>query len=128
MYPLQPAASAVEPEPAPVQARPVQAREETQEEAVTVTGQAQMETELHESGALVQQAPEAEPLRVGLPPEVAEGEQPLSGSEVCVDETSSVSAQRLQDAERIHKAVEKVFDRFRPLLVAAIVREMARLD
>lgn len=35
---------------------------------------------------------------------------------------------RLYEAERIHHAVELVFDRFRPLLVAAIVRELARHD
>lgn len=38
------------------------------------------------------------------------------------------SAVRSPEAERIHQAVEKVFDRFRPLLVAAIVRELARHD
>lgn len=35
---------------------------------------------------------------------------------------------RLIEAERIHHAVERVFDRFKPLLVAAIVRELARHD
>jgi hypothetical protein len=32
------------------------------------------------------------------------------------------------EAERLQAAVEKVFDRFKPLLVAAIVRELARRD
>jgi len=32
------------------------------------------------------------------------------------------------EAERVHQAVERVFDRFKPLLVAAIVRELARRD
>lgn len=35
---------------------------------------------------------------------------------------------RLNEAERIHHAIELVFDRFKPLLVAAIVRELARHD
>ncbi len=35
---------------------------------------------------------------------------------------------RLNEAERIHHAIELVFDRFKPLLVAAIVRELARND
>ena len=35
---------------------------------------------------------------------------------------------RLSEAERIHHAIELVFDRFKPLLVAAIVRELARRD
>jgi CheY-like chemotaxis protein len=35
---------------------------------------------------------------------------------------------RLTEAERIHQAIELVFDRFKPLLVAAIVRELARHD
>jgi hypothetical protein len=34
----------------------------------------------------------------------------------------------LNEAERIHHAIERVFDRFKPLLVAAIVRELARQD
>ena len=38
------------------------------------------------------------------------------------------SAARSPEAERVHLAVEKVFDRFKPLLVAAIVRELARHD
>jgi CheY-like chemotaxis protein len=32
------------------------------------------------------------------------------------------------EAERLHQAVERVFDRFKPVLVAAIVRELARRD
>jgi CheY-like chemotaxis protein len=35
---------------------------------------------------------------------------------------------RSSEAERVHQAVERVFDRFKPLLVAAIVRELARHD
>ena len=38
------------------------------------------------------------------------------------------SVVRSPEAERVHQAVEKVFDRFKPLLVAAIVRELARHD
>ncbi len=34
----------------------------------------------------------------------------------------------VNEAERVHQAVERVFDRFKPLLVAAIVRELARHD
>jgi hypothetical protein len=40
----------------------------------------------------------------------------------------SSEAIRSAEAERIHQAVERVFDRFKPLLIAAIVRELARLD
>jgi CheY-like chemotaxis protein len=35
---------------------------------------------------------------------------------------------RPNDAERIHQAVERVFDRYRPVLIAAIVRELIRHD
>ncbi len=35
---------------------------------------------------------------------------------------------RSNEAERVHQAVERVFERFKPLLIAAIVRELARSD
>lgn len=38
------------------------------------------------------------------------------------------SVTRSPEAERVHIAVERVFERFKPLLIAAIVRELARLD
>lgn len=41
---------------------------------------------------------------------------------------SSDTTTRSAEAERVHQAVERVFDRFKPLLVAAIVRELARHD
>jgi CheY-like chemotaxis protein len=124
-----PDSSASEPESAPLQAQ-----EATQNEVVT--GAAQIETELYGAkshGAKSEVAPlriepEAEPEQVCLPQEMAREELAPSGAEAWVDETASNSAQRSSEAERIHQAVEKVFDRFRPLLVAAIVREMARLD
>jgi hypothetical protein len=42
--------------------------------------------------------------------------------------SSPQTLSRPTEAERIHQAVERVFDRFKPLLVAAIVRELARHD
>jgi hypothetical protein len=47
---------------------------------------------------------------------------------VAVASEPSSEAIRSAEAERIHQAVERVFDRFKPLLIAAIVRELARLD
>jgi hypothetical protein len=41
---------------------------------------------------------------------------------------SADSAPRSLEAERMHQAVERVIDRFKPLLVAAIVRELARME
>lgn len=42
--------------------------------------------------------------------------------------SSPEGMRRSSEAERLHQAVERVFDRFKPLLVAAIVRELARHD
>jgi hypothetical protein len=43
-------------------------------------------------------------------------------------EAPASASEGIHEAERIHRAVERVFDRFRPLLVAAIVRELAKRD
>ncbi len=49
-------------------------------------------------------------------------------NEVRAVSSAPEAAFRSNEAERIHQAVERVFDRFKPLLVAAIVRELARSD
>ncbi len=71
---------------------------------------------------------EARPVPVSAP-EVVEPLEPAQlESEVAeISSPAGVSA-RLNEAERIHHAIELVFDRFKPLLVAAIVRELARHD
>ena len=60
-------------------------------------------------------------------PHVADqiAEQPESVAAVPAPSSEAVHS---AEAERIHQAVERVFDRFKPLLIAAIVRELARLD
>jgi hypothetical protein len=54
----------------------------------------------------------------------------MTSEEMTQAEISPVAEpmQRLGQAEQIQQAVEKVFERFRPLLVAAIVRELTQLD
>ncbi len=69
-------------------------------------------------GTLASLPAEAEADAVRLQPE-----QPIAE----ISSPPALSAQ-LHESERIHHAVELVFDRFRPLLVAAIVRELARHD
>ncbi len=72
-------------------------------------------------------------------PEIAAEEVPqpdLPVTEVQVLEEENMPAEApvpqaeaaQSDAERIHQAVERVFDRFKPLLIAAIVREIARSE
>ena len=74
----------------------------------------------------------AEPAAIELPaPAEAEPLEPAQlQPELQTAEITSPPglSSRLYEAERIHAAVELVFDRFRPLLVAAIVRELARHD
>jgi hypothetical protein len=73
---------------------------------------------------------EAPPVQVSVPAE-AEPQQPAQlqpeqpMGEIC---SPPGLTSRLNEAERIHHAIERVFDRFKPLLVAAIVRELARHD
>jgi CheY-like chemotaxis protein len=73
---------------------------------------------------------EAPPVQVSVPAE-AEPQQPAQlqpeqpMGEIC---SPPGLTSRLNEAERIHHAIERVFDRFKPLLVAAIVRELARQD
>ncbi len=57
----------------------------------------------------------------------SEPEQQPEASMTAISSSPGVSS-RLNEAERIHRAIELVFDRFKPLLVAAIVRELARSD
>ena len=91
-----------EPAPAAVEAAP---------EAVQVEPQPEPEQ------ALVAQAP--------VPAEVA---HPAAATQVQAISSSPEASSRSSEAERIHQAVERVFDRFKPVLVAAIVRELARRD
>ena len=92
---------------------------------------APVETESKEAQpAPVQVEPEAEQELVSSPLEVTTEEMAHARAEA--DEAEPAFAPAPEDprneAERIHKAVERVFDRFRPLLVAAIVRELVRRD
>ena len=73
--------------------------------------------------------PEAEPELVSSPLEMTREElAPRQGRGRWTRPRRSAPEDGLNEAERIHKAVERVFDRFRPLLVAAIVRELVRRD
>jgi CheY-like chemotaxis protein len=76
--------------------------------------------------APVQPAPEKEPESMEAAPVEATVVQP----ELQVAESSSSPgvSTRSNEAERVHQAVERVFERFKPLLIAAIVRELARRD
>ena len=116
-------------EVAKVEALLVQMQAVRQVEERTELGHAGIELQQAEV-APVQRGPEAEPELVSSPLEMAPPELLPARSEARGDETSSAygAGPGLNEAERIHKAVERVFDRFRPLLVAAIVRELARLD
>jgi twitching motility two-component system response regulator PilH len=72
---------------------------------------------------------EAAPLPGSTPVEV----EPLELAHLQPEQPTEISSppalsSRLNEAERIHQAIELVFDRFKPLLVAAIVRELARHD
>ena len=49
-------------------------------------------------------------------------------SESVASAATGETAARSPELERVHDAVERVFERFKPLLIAAIVREMARHD
>jgi hypothetical protein len=62
--------------------------------------------------------------------EAAPVEATVVQPELQVAESSSSPgvSTRSNEAERVHQAVERVFERFKPLLIAAIVRELARRD
>jgi hypothetical protein len=65
-------------------------------------------------------------------PVAAVPHSPEVASEATAQDSDAVlsadSAPRSLEAERMHQAVERVIDRFKPLLVAAIVRELARME
>lgn len=65
-----------------------------------------------------------------VPDEAAAVEQasPRPDQHLTGNPSSSAILARSNDAERVHQAVERVFERFKPLLIAAIVRELARSD
>jgi hypothetical protein len=114
---------------APVESAPLEATEEPAIEAAAVP--APVETELPELVvAPLPPEPEVEPELVSSPLETTQEELANARAEAVEDEPAFVPPPEdgLNDAERIHKAVERVFDRFRPLLVAAIVRELIRRD
>ena len=72
----------------------------------------------------------AEAVAPGVLEQIAsEAESEQTGDEGA-DECERVSAEANPggDAKRIHQAVESVFDRFRPLLIAAIARELTRQE
>ncbi len=101
-----------------------------------------MDSPLEDAGAVqVELAPEqveVAPVEVSAPAAeetlepapLSTEQQPEQQPEPSIAEISSPPglSSRLSEAERIHHAIELVFDRFRPLLVAAIVRELARHD
>jgi len=113
----------------PVEAAPLETTEEPPVEAAAVP--APVETELQEVVvAPLPPEPEVEPELVSSPLETTPEELANARAEAVEDEPAFVPPPEdgLNDAERIHKAVERVFDRFRPLLVAAMVRELIRRD
>ncbi len=113
---------------AAVESAPLEATEEPAIEAAAVP--VPVEPELQEVVvAPLPPEPEVEPELVSSPLETTPEELANARAEV-EDEPAFVPPPEddLNDAERIHKAVERVFDRFRPLLVAAIVRELIRRD
>lgn len=58
----------------------------------------------------------------------SESTAPVTSMQAAQSVSAPEVTHRSSEAERIHQAVERVFDRFKPLLVAAIVRELARQD
>jgi len=53
---------------------------------------------------------------------------PQPGQYLTENSSTGAILARSNEAERVHQAVERVFERFKPLLIAAIVRELARSD
>jgi CheY-like chemotaxis protein len=92
---------------------------------------------VHSESKLDLSAPEAAPIEptpepiapTSVKPELVHPELAPRQPETNVENISS-SPELLQasETERIHQAVDRVFDRFKRLLVAAIVRELARHD
>jgi hypothetical protein len=118
---------------AEAESSPEQANEVVQIEAAPAPAPVPVpvETELQETAAAPTQGEnEVEPELVSAPLEVTPEEMAHYRAEALEDETALASApvDAMNEAERIHKAVEVVFDRFKPLLVAAIVRELVRRD
>ncbi|MDR3763383.1 MAG: response regulator [Acidobacteriota bacterium] len=68
-------------------------------------------------------APAAAPVAAPEPPEAAAvvAQKPKASA-------AGSEEVRSDEAQRMHQAVERVIERFKPLLVAAIVRELARMD
>ncbi len=112
-----------------VESAPLQATEDAPIELAAAP--APVEAELPEAEAApVQHEQELEPELVSVPLETTPEELAHARAEAVEEEPAFAPAPEdgLNEAERIHKAVERVFDRFRPLLVAAIVRELVRRD
>jgi hypothetical protein len=129
---------------APVEARPLAAEShpETLEifETAPAAERAQRvpEAELEPARTAVEAAPEPvhvdeprpEPEPVLVAPVLAPVEPAHCEVATHVEAASSSPevSSRPSEVERIHQAVERVFDRFKPVLIAAIVRELARHD
>ena len=137
----------VEPEPEPLDAG---AAETVVPQPLEATAPAPVATEA-ESAAAAEPLAEVEPpgaQKIAVAPEAAAAietpapkpaEEPLAAVLRHAESTAAPSAPAIAEqiaaarssvasieAERIHQAVEKVFARYKPLLVAAIVREIAR--
>ena len=110
---------------APAESVPLQAVEEAPIEAAAAPGPVEMELPQAEAAPV-----QVEPELVSSPLEMTPEEMAHARPEADEEEPAFAPASEdgLNEAERIHKAVERVFDRFRPLLVAAIVRELIRRD
>ena len=105
--------------PVPIEAEEVEAK----------SAPAQVEPEAEAVLASPEIAPEELAQPEAKPPERPEAQtQPEAWMQESSAVTARAPAESLDEVERIHQAVERVFDRFRPLLVAAIVRELARQD
>ena len=76
----------------------------------------------------VQDEPQPGPEQAPVAQEPAEVAHPAAATQVQAIPSAPEVSPRSSEAERIHQAVERVFDRFKPVLVAAIVRELARRD
>jgi CheY-like chemotaxis protein len=93
------------------------------EQAAPELAQSELESDAVEASP-VQPASEQEV--AFAPPEQSPAAQPEAETHAAV--VSSAPEAVLNEAERIEQAVQTVFDRFKPLLVEAIVRELARHD
>jgi CheY-like chemotaxis protein len=75
-----------------------------------------------------QREPGPEPHSAIAPLNSTQVEQDQTEANAATIGTSPEMTPQLSEAERIHQAVEQVFERFKPLLVAAIVRQLLRHD